>query len=195
MDKVINTLAQKLSEILVDNNKIGIEKQELYKYSALITIQSLINIFATLFLGFVFDRFWENVCFFITYKILRKYSGGLHSSKFSTCFWISVFSNIAILIAMKIFEVYPNYYLTFVIEGIAFLCVIMFAPITNANKTISEKEYITYKMIVCVVSVILIIVTIILCLYKSVYSFSISLAMLLNSVLIIVHILKNIKLV
>ena len=191
MDKVVDILSRKIVDWLVNNNKIGPEKEELYKYSALIAIQSSINILATLLLGFIFDAFFENICFFISFKILRKYSGGLHSSKFSTCFLISIVSNIAILIAIKMFEFYPNYYLAIIIEVVSFLIVIIFAPITNKNKPITEKERRIYKLVVCVVSLILVGISIILCLNKSSYVFALSLAMLLNSVLIIVEMIRK----
>ena len=162
MDKVINSLAKKLSENLVRNNKIGIEKQELYRYGALIAIQSSLNIFTTLFLGLIFGKFWENICFFIAFKILREYSGGLHSSKFSTCYFISTISNLAILLAIKYFEVYPNYYLAIIIEIVSFLVIVVFAPVVNLNKPITRSEHRIYKLIVCGVSVILIGISILL---------------------------------
>lgn len=196
MDKVAEVLSQKIVDWLRVHDKIEPEKEELYKYSALIAIQSTINIIATLLLGFIFGAFFENICFFIAFKILRKYSGGLHSSKFSTCFLISTITNIAVLLAIKILYAYPNYYLVVAFEIISFCIVVIFAPITNANKPISRKEYRIYKLIVCVVSAILIAITIALSLLNtSAFSFAIGLAMLLNSVLIIVHILKNKKLV
>lgn len=191
MDKVINSLAKKIAANLVSHDKIQPGKLELYEYSALIAIQSAINMVTTLFIGFVFGAFVENICFFIAYKVLREYSGGLHSSKFSICFLISAVSNIAILIAIKMFEFYPNYYLAIILEVVSFLIVISFAPIANKNKPITEKERRIYKLVVCVVSLILVGISIILCLNKSSYVFALSLAMLLNSVLIIVEMIRK----
>ena len=191
MDKVVELLSQKIVDWIGVHDRIEPEKEELYKYSALIAIQSAINISATLLLGFIFDAFFENICFFISFKILRKYSGGLHSSKFSTCFIISIVSNIAILIAIKMFEFYPNYYLAIIIEVVSFLIVITFAPITNKNKPITEKERRGYKLIVCVVSLMLVGISIILCLNKCSFTFALSLAMFLNSLLIVVEIFKS----
>ena len=191
MDKVVDLLSRKIVDWLGAHNRIEPEKEELYKYSALIAIQSSINILATLLLGFIFDAFFENICFFISFKILRKYSGGLHSSKFSTCFLISIVSNIAILIAIKMFEFYPNYYLAIILEVVSFLIVFIFAPITNKNKPITKTERRIYKIIVCVVSVVAIGGSVVLCEKESSFAFSISLAMLLNSALVIVGILKN----
>ena len=191
MDKVIELLSEKVVDWLSSNKKIQHKKMELYKYSALITIQSSINILTTLLLGFFFGAFFENICFFITFKFLRKYSGGMHSSKFSICYLISVISNTFILIAIKIFEYYPNYYLALIIESVALIIAIVFAPIANKNKPLTKKESRFYKLIVCITSVISIGISLILSLNKCTFVFPISLAALLNSILIVIEILKK----
>lgn len=191
MDKVINSIAKNIAVNLVSHNKIQSDKLELYEYSSLIAIQSAINIIAMLILGFVFGEFLENICFFIAYKVLRKYSGGFHSSKFSTCFFISLVSNAMILISIKAFSFYPNYLLAIIIEIVSFLIIIFFAPITNVNKPISKKEYSVFKLIMCVVSLLFIGISIVLCLTNSIFVFAISLAMLLNSLFVLIEILKS----
>jgi len=191
MDKIVELLSGKIVDWLVNNNKIGPEKEELYKYSALITIQSSMNILATLFLGFIFGTFFENICFFTAFKVLRKYSGGLHSSKFSKCFMISVIANIAVLLAMKFLEAYPNYYLVIAFAIVSFSVVIVFAPVANLNKPITEKEYRIYKLIVSGVSLVLSIIAYLLFLCESIFAFAISLAMLLNSLLVVIELIKR----
>lgn len=191
MDKIVELLSGKIVDWLVNNNKIGPEKEELYKYSALISIQSIINILATLLLGFIFGAFLENICFFLVFKILRKYSGGLHSIKFFTCFSISTLTNIVVLIAIKLFGIYTNYYLAIVFEVVSFLLIICFAPVVNANKPISKREYKLYKGILCVIGLIIICISIFLSFRNSGYVFSISLAMLLNSVLLFIEVFRK----
>lgn len=191
MDKVVELLSKKIANWLCANNRIEPEKKELYKYSALVTIQSVINILATLLLGFIFDAFFENICFFIVFKILRKYSGGVHSSKFSTCFMISTLTNIVVLISIKLFEIYPNYYLAIIFEVVSFLLVICLAPVINANKPITKREFKFYKGIVCLIELTIIGISIFLAFRHNGYAFAISLATLLNSVLVLVEILRK----
>lgn len=191
MDKVTELLSEKIVNWLSFHQKIHYNKIELYKYSALITIQSAINILTTLLLGFVFDAFLENVCFFITFKFLRKYCGGMHSAKFSTCYLISVIANILILFAIKMFEHYPNHYLAMIIESVALIIAIIFAPITNKNKPLTKKQCRFYKLIVCIASLVCIATSLILSLNNCTFIFPISLAALLNSILIIIEILKK----
>lgn len=191
MDKVIESIASKIANRFVVKNQIPEDKKELYEYGALIAIQSAINILFTLLLGFVSGMFFENLCFFIAFKILRKYSGGLHSSKFSVCFIISISSNILVLLTLKILEIYPNYILLFIFEAVSFLIVLIFAPVNNNNKPISKKEAKIYKVIVCGACIVLIITSVILVTNNSFYAFVLGMSMVLNSFLIIIEKIKG----
>ena len=193
MDKVIESIASKIASRFVNSKHISEDKEELYKYGILIAIQSAINILSTLVIGLLSGMFFENLCFFIVFKILRKYSGGLHSSKFSVCFLISVGSNIIVLLTLKILEVHPNYIMLLIFEACSLLTVLIFAPVVNKNKSINQKESRVYKSIVCGVCIVLIITTVVLVINNSFYAFIIGMSMMLNSVLIFADKVKSIS--
>lgn len=190
MDKVIESVASKIASHFVVNKHISEDKESLYRYGALIAIQSAINICSTLLIGLLSGMFLENICFFLIFKILRKFSGGLHSSKFSVCFLISIGSNIIVLLTLKLLEFYPNCVLLLILEIISFLVVLVFAPVANKNKSISRKESSIYKAIVCGICAVLIITSIVLVANSYFFAFVIGLSMLLNSSLIIVEKVK-----
>lgn len=193
MDKVIESVASKIASHFVVNKHISEDKESLYRYGALIAIQSAINICSTLLIGLLSGMFLENICFFLIFKILRKFSGGLHSSKFSVCFLISIGSNIIVLLTLRLLEVYPNYILLLIFEASSFLIVLIFAPVVNKNKSISQKESKVYKSIVCGICIVLIITTIILIINNSFFAFIIGISMLLNSVLIVADKVKSLS--
>lgn len=193
MDKIINILTNKIIDYLVLNNYIRDDKRSVYSYSAMIAIQSVINIIATLIIGFLFGAFFENLCFFIVFKILRKYSGGLHSSKFSSCLLISIITNIIFMIVIKYLEVNPHYILMMVLEIASFIVVLLFAPVKNVNKQISEKEHKLYKLIVSVIIVVLILFSIVLIVNNCLFISSVGMSIVLNSLLIIAEKVKFIN--
>ena len=160
MDKVIDSLASRIANFFVVNKHIPKEQEELYKYSALIAIQSFINIISTLLIGLIFRMFISNLIFFLLFKVLRKFSGGLHSSKFSACFLISVVSNVFVLLTMKIFESNQNYSLIIVIELASLFIVLIFAPVANENKPISLKQFKIFKLVGCLISFALVLISI-----------------------------------
>ncbi len=191
MDKVIEAIASKIVAFLVINNHLPKEKEDIYRYSTLITIQSAINIFSTLLLGVLFNKFFENICFFIVFKFLRKYSGGLHSTKFSTCFLISVVSNVVVLLLIRILDVYPNYVLAMIFEVVSFALVLAFAPVMNINKSFSQKEHKVFKLVATFASAILLIGSFFLMQNNCHLIFAMSLAMLLNGLLIVIEKVKK----
>lgn len=191
MDKIINRVSISIVDNLLSNRYIENEKRDVYIYSATVFFQSTINIIITLFIGLLFDMFFENLCFFIVFKLLRKYSGGLHSSKYITCLSISVFINVLL---MFLFVYNKNELVStslLIFELLSLLIVLIFSPIINPNKKISTKEKGIYKIIAISESVVLFFISIFLIKVNSIYVFSICYAMVLNSILILTEILIN----
>lgn len=184
MDKVISNISNRIVNYLITNDLINIDKKSVYLYSVTIAIHSIINIIMTLVIGLLFGKFLENLCFFIVYKILRKFSGGFHSNNFSSCLFISTILNIIIILAIIYFEINPQRTILLTIEFLSLFIVVLFSPIPNSKKQISQKEFIVYKLIS------IIICTIILCFVlfidgKTLLIYPMGLAMGLNSILVI----------
>lgn len=190
MDKVIEQLTGKAINRLVSGSYIAREKEDVYLYGAKVAIQSIVTIFAMLTVGALFGKFYENICFMIVFKLLRNFSGGLHSSKFSICFLISVASNVVILIALKFLDSNPNSFFALIPEVISLLIVVILAPIANVNKPISKKERKIFKLIVTLFSVALIAVSVALIVNGNRIVFAISLAMTLNVFLLVIEKIK-----
>lgn len=185
MDKVIQVVASKIANYFACNNYILKEKEELYRYSIVVFLQSVITIITMLLVGTLFGYFFENICFMVVLKLLRNYSGGFHSSKFSICYLISISSNIIVLLCLYLMESSENYTVMMLFEIISVLTVVIFAPIVNENKPISLKEFRVYKLITIFLSIVLFIVSIILLNIDYRFAFVISITMTLNSVLVI----------
>lgn len=182
---MINALANKIIDYFILSNLISENKKSVYLYSLLILLQSAINIFATLIIGMLFGLFWENICFFIAFKMLRKFSGGLHSEKYLVCLSISIGLNTLFLCGLKYFEMNPNNLFIIFMEFFSVLIILIFAPIENSNKKISIMEFKVYKIISLSISILYILCSLVLLGKDSLYVFSIGMAMGLNSVLII----------
>lgn len=190
MDTLIESVASRFVGSLVKNQRIAKDRESIYRYSAIITIESSINIISTLLIGLLFGRFFENICFFLVFKFLRKFSGGLHASKFTTCYVISTVSNVAVMVLLNVMDVFSTYLLALIVEFIALLVAVAFAPIANKNKSISIKEHKVFKGIVSITCVLLVISSLVLTKYNVEFVFSICLAMALNSLLILIEKIK-----
>lgn len=191
MDKIVNSVANKIIDYFIFNGYIQADKKSVYLYSATITIQSAINICATLIIGLLFGMFFENVCFFIVFKILRKYSGGLHSSKYSICLLISIMSNTIIMMIIQYIKTNPNYIAIFLLELFSLLIVLIFSPVTNNNKNISKKEFKLYKWIASTIILVLILFSIFFIVNNCLIVIPIGMAIIFNSLLLISQKLQN----
>ena len=73
------------------------------------------NFFCSIIIGLLLNMFFENLCFFFVFRILRKFSGGYHSNKYSTCLLSSLIINIAILILLKTIYYNPNLWINLIV--------------------------------------------------------------------------------
>lgn len=191
MDKVIDVLANKIASFFVNTNCIPKEKKELYRYSVIVVLQSTITIVTMLLIGALFERFFENICFMIVLKLLRNFSGGLHSSRFSVCYSISIASDIAVLFFLLILEPFNNYLWVLFLEVVSVLIIAMFAPVVNKNKPISAKEYRIYRLLILALSVLLVVISLALLFWSHTLFYVIGITMTLNSVLIVAEEIKS----
>ena len=76
---------KKLSLYLSENQNISKDDEELYEYAAKVIIHGIINFVITILIGIFFGMLKECVCFFITFFVLRKFTGGIHAKKYINC--------------------------------------------------------------------------------------------------------------
>lgn len=191
MDKITDIISNKIVEYLICNNDIDTRKKDIYIYGTIVVIQSFINFFCSIIIGLLLNMFFENLCFFFVFRILRKFSGGYHSNKYSTCLLSSLIINIAILILLKTIYYNPNLWINLIVYFISFLIIIFFVPITNENKPISNKEHKVYKFFSCSICLMFFAVSLILTFYSNTYGNIISLSVGLNSILVLLEEIKR----
>ncbi len=191
MDKVIELFSNKIVCYFIHHGFIDETKKNVYHYGTIVSIQSTINIISTLIIGLIFGLFFENLCFFIFFRLIRKYSGGFHSEKFIVCFSVSVILNTVFLISFRLFMMYPNFKLIIPIELVSSLITIFLSPVTNINKNISNKEFKIYKLIVSIICLIVLSCSVILVLKNNFFVYSIGMAIVLDSVLVLLGRLQS----
>lgn len=193
MDKVIELFSNKLVDCYINQGFIDETKKNVYRYGTTVAVQSIINVVSTLIIGLAFGLFFENLCFFLAFRLIRKYSGGLHSEKFVICFSFSVILNTLFLVAYKLFIIYPNFIFIIPIELVSCIIIVLLSPITNTNKKISNKEFIVYKIVATLICLIAFSFSVILILKNNFFVYSISMAIVLDSILVFLGRIKSIQ--
>ena len=146
------TLYNNILDLMVTKGYISKENEDLYLYAMKISVQGVINMFALFVIGLLLGMLKESIFMFLSFFVLRKFSGGLHADKYITCLISSLFISIVGLILIK------NYWFvsinTFVVIMLILnFLIIVLSPIEHPNKQILDKERKIYKLIATVLSV------------------------------------------
>lgn len=139
-------------ELMVTKGYISKENEDLYLYAMKISVQGVINILALFVTGLLLGMLKESIFMFLSFFVLRKFSGGLHADKYITCLISSLFISVVGLILIENhWFVSKNAF--FVIMLILNFLIIALSPIEHPNKKILDKERKIYKLIATVFSV------------------------------------------
>ena len=153
MDKVIELFSNKVIRCFIKQNIIDESQKDVYKYGIIVASQATITMISMLIIGLIFDLFFENLCFIIVFKILRKFSGGLHSKKFLICFFVSILLNILVLFTYRLFVLVHNFMIVVPVEFVSSLILVLLSPVKCKNKDISKNESKVFKLIVTIICI------------------------------------------
>lgn len=182
---------KKLSLYLSENQNISKDDEELYEYAAKVVTHGIINIFITILIGMFFGMLKECVCLFITFFILRKFTGGLHASKYIHCLISSIVLMILSLFIIQYLEQNSCYMLFLGILIVSTILIWIFAPIDNKRKKLSIKEKKVYKYFSVILSLIFLLIVLFF-LYKNfIIAYSFGMGLIITSMLLIVACIQS----
>lgn len=182
---MIESFSEKLADYFSSNGYIDETKKTVYMYGTVVAIQSSLNIVSTLLIGWVFRLFFENLCFFLVFRLIRRFSGGFHCNSFPVCFLLSVLVNIVFLTSFPLLISFLDGKVIITIEIISSILFVIFSPISNTNKQISKKEVTIYRLIVLIICILLLVCSVFLIKQNSQFVFSLCTAMGIACVLLL----------
>lgn len=138
--------------LMVTKGYISKENQDLYLYAMKVLFRSIINMTALFVTGIALGLLKESIFMFLSFFILRKFAGGLHSDKYINCFVSSLFISIGGLLLIKNTWFVSKNIFTIIMLVSASL-IVVFSPVKHPNKEISNKEEKIYKVFSSVLSV------------------------------------------
>lgn len=185
MDKVIDSFSERIVNYFISRDLIKSEKKRLYQYSMTNIIQSSICIAATLLIGLCLGMFWENLVFFIVFKILRKYSGGLHAGKYIYCLLFSLTANLFFMLAIKYLQSFDSDVFILGIELFSLLIAAIFSPLENKNKKINSRENMVYKLMTIGISFVLVVISYLLVYFNNLFVIPVGTAMFFSGILLL----------
>ncbi len=182
---MIKLLAERLTNYLVNTSSIKNTDKALYEYLIEIFIQTLINFSITIMVGLCLNMFLENMVMYITFIVLRKFTGGLHSTKYIICLCLSVSINIFLLLYLKYSHISAKSVMFILMVLFSVIIISFLSPIQNANKKINRKEKFIFKTLSIVLSLCFSITSLILIKNNNRFGYPIGLAIITVSILVI----------
>lgn len=141
MENLSNSIANKIALELNLNN----DKKEVIAYGTFALLQTVLSIFLTITLGYLFHVAIEATIILFTVSILRKYSGGAHASSPGNCTSIGLIICMgqAILISL-IVNIWAKINITLILVLMIFIwsyyIIYKLAPVDTPSKPINKEN-------------------------------------------------------
>lgn len=179
------------SSFLINNDFIKADDSELYEYAAKVVIHGIINIVITILIGVFMGMIRQCLALFVTFFILRKFTGGLHAEKYAVCLLSSSFLMAIALLVIRMLENRSLRISVIATVCVSILVIILFSPVDNKNKRLNQREKKIYWKISVALSVVALIITMILLLLQMKIGYSIGVGVVLTSALVLCGKLKS----
>jgi len=161
---IIALLSKNISNFFVINNIIPREDIEVYEYSLGLLFSTILNTGAVLAISIATGTFFETVLFLIGFITLRTATGGFHAKNHFRCFVIFIATYLTFLAALFFTPAIWQLPLIYIFAAISSASIVLFAPIENKNKPLSEKEFVLFRRKSRINLAILLSIVIVLCL-------------------------------
>lgn len=134
-DKISNFI----TDTLIEGKVIKSEERNLYLYCFGTIIEMSANLLATLMIGALLHRFVETLIFMLVFIPLRSFAGGYHCEKAESCFILSIFVYLTVMLSYKYLYGISAYWILAICLA-NFIAVLIISPVVSPNKPLSAKE-------------------------------------------------------
>lgn len=146
--KIFSLLSNKITDFLYKKEVISQEQKEVYIYGFTVLFLNILDILIILALGILIERYLDTIVFLMVFGITRQYTGGYHAKTVSKCLVVYMLIYLAIMFLSSSNVILVNGAIFQILLCIVYIiAVIIYAPIQNDNKVISNVERKKYKTI------------------------------------------------
>lgn len=132
-------LSAKITVFLISQKIISAKDRDVYEYGFDLLIADCINFSLILLIGILWSQLKETVIYLIIFVGLRSVCGGYHAKTHCKCHICTIGAYIFFLFLQYILQ--DHITMSLLGDCIAAVPIILFAPITHANKPLSKQIY------------------------------------------------------
>lgn len=155
MEKMIKKIENVVISNLIYYRLVDQEDIEIYKFGFECFCLKVIHYTTYCMVAMAYGCLYEFLIFIVSYMMLRKYAGGIHAKTRIGCL---VISNIFLSGVLIIGQWIEKGLLLSVISILGLLLIIIFAPVDNPNRVLSDKERNKFRkcaIFVCLIELIM----------------------------------------
>lgn len=142
---MLNKMAIKLSNRLLQNEVITEDVIDVYVYGFELIISSLVNTLVIILAGSLLSKIVQTVSFLFVFILLRSFTGGYHANTYTKCSIVTFSTYATVLLLSHYINISKFAYMTLLILGAIILAI--FAPIKNPNKQLTELKIRIFKIL------------------------------------------------
>lgn len=163
---MIKLISSKVARILCEDEK-HTDNYELYEYAIYIILSSAFHMATVIVLGLVFNLLTESLVFYLSFIVIRKFSGGYHAKTPVRCYLFSFASNIIILCLVKwLSSINTLFIFIFIIfELLCVVLILLISPLDTENNPLTGQEKKMYRMLTSIITILIFIISS-LCFFK-----------------------------
>ena len=156
-------VAGKVVAWLMENEAIKEDEKELYEYAFRSLIMLIVPLLLAIGMGILFGVFIESLVLILPFMLIRKFSGGYHAKRQTTCLVIS--STLLFTCFWIAEKVSPNTGLHVVVL-VASISLSVFSPVDSENRRLDYEETVSFRKSGRILVTIFLLIYVLLCAIK-----------------------------
>lgn len=153
---MIQELSSKVAKWLEQEGAISGEDNGLFSYAVYSLLFGLLPIFIVVILGLAFGMLREGLLMITPFMLIRKFSGGYHLNSSILCVVLSIALLALAMGFIKLIDQNGYIQLLTVFVLLSVVCLCTFSPVENDARKLTDKERQLFRIIACILAVIVV---------------------------------------
>lgn len=153
---MIQELSSKVAKWLEQEGAISGKDNKLFSYAVYSFLFGLLPIFIVMILGLAFGMLQEGLLMITPFMLIRKFSGGYHLDSPKLCVILSIALLTLAMGFIKLIDQNGYIQLLTVFVLLSVVCLCTFSPVENDARKLTDKERQLFRIIACILAVIVV---------------------------------------
>jgi accessory gene regulator B len=156
-------ISERIVKFLIKSDAIETEKSEIYEFGIESILSRIFSLILLFFVAFLLTADIEACVFYVSFLLMRKFSGGYHASSYLSCTILYILTFISVVLLSRfIFPVLFTIPTLILALCLSVFTIYIYAPIENPNNPIVDNKRTDYRKSAIIIVLLLSVVDILL---------------------------------